>query len=74
MTVEPDADGRARVEGYTVIHARDGAMTVALVCDFDERRRTLRVVEDSWLAEEAMHGELCGREVRLGVDGALRWT
>jgi acetyl-CoA C-acetyltransferase len=74
MTVEPDAEGRARVEGYTVIHARDGARTVALVCDFDEQRRTLRVLEDPELAKEGMGGELCGREVLLGADGALRWT
>ena len=73
MMVEPGAEGHARVAGYTVIHARDGASTVALVCDFDERRRTLRVVEDLKLAEEGMHSELCGREVLLGASGALRW-
>jgi len=74
MRVERDAEGRARVAGYTVSHSRDGVRTVALVCDFDERRRTLRVVEDSGLAEEGVHEELCGREALLRADDALRWT
>jgi acetyl-CoA C-acetyltransferase len=72
-TVEPDAEGHARVSAYTVTHSRDGVATVALVCDFDERRRTLRVVEDVELAEEGMNSELCGREVLLGSDGMMRW-
>ena len=42
ISVEPAAEGRARVAAYTVIHARDGERSVALICDFDERRRTLR--------------------------------
>jgi acetyl-CoA C-acetyltransferase len=74
MIVEPGAEGRARVGAYSVIHARDGVTTVALVCDFDERRRTLRVVEDRELAEEGMSSELCGREVLLGTGGAVRLT
>lgn len=74
MSVEPDAEGRARVAGYTVIHARDGSRRVALVCDFDEHRRTLRVVEDPDLAEEGMSRELCGREVDLGTGQSLRWV
>lgn len=73
IDVEPDAEGRARVAAYTVIHARDAASRVALICDFDERRRTLRVVADPELAEEGMSSELCGREVELGVGGAMRW-
>ena len=73
MIVEPDAEGRARVAGYTVIHAPDGATTVALVCDLDERRRTLCVVEDPELAEEGMRVELCGREVSLETGSAVRW-
>ena len=73
MTVERDAEGRACVSGYSVIHARDGATTVALVCDFDEHRRTLRVVEDPELAEEGMRSELCGREVLLGSHDSVRW-
>jgi acetyl-CoA C-acetyltransferase len=73
MNVEADAEGRARVAAYTVIHARDGTTKVALICDFDECRRTLRVVEDPELAEEGMTTELCGREVVVGVGGAMRW-
>ena len=72
-TIDPDAEGRARVVAYTVIHSRDAAATVALVCDFDERRRALRVIEDPELAEEAMNSELCGREVLLGSAGRIRW-
>jgi acetyl-CoA C-acetyltransferase len=73
ISVEPAAEGRARVAAYTVIHARDGTRRVALICDFDERRRTLRVVEDSDLADEGTTAELCGRYVDLGVGGAMRW-
>jgi acetyl-CoA C-acetyltransferase len=73
-TVEPGAEGHARIAAYTVIHSREADPTVALVCDFDESRRTLRVIEDPELAEEGMHSELCGREVLLGSDNALRWT
>jgi hypothetical protein len=35
----------------TVIHSRDGAKTVALVCDLDDQRRTLR---------EGVHRYSCG--------------
>jgi acetyl-CoA C-acetyltransferase len=73
-TVEPDAEGRARVAAYTVIHTRDSVPRVALVCDFHERRRTLRVIENPELAEEGMSSELCGREVLLGANGDFRWA
>ena len=46
---------------------------VALVCDFDDGRRTLRVVDDAALAEEGMRTELCGREVEVGGAGRVDW-
>ncbi len=73
IEVVPDAEGRARVTGYTVFSARDAADKVALICDFDEKRRTLRVVEDPELAQAATREELCGRELELGAGDALRW-
>lgn len=74
IRVEPEAEGRATVSTYTVSTARDAASGVALVCDFDESRRTLRVVQDPDLAEEAMREELCGREVELLPGGDVRWS
>jgi acetyl-CoA C-acetyltransferase len=73
MNVEPAAEGHARVAAYTVIHERDGKRKVALICDFDERRRTLRLAEDAELADEGMMNELCGREVVFGAGSAMRW-
>jgi acetyl-CoA C-acetyltransferase len=73
VAVEPDAEGQARVASYTVIPVREGTPKVALLCDFDEHRRTLRVLEDPELAEEGMQAELCGREVLVEAGGALRW-
>ena len=75
ISVDPHGEGRARVASFTVVHERDGRKRVILFLDFDERRRTLRVVEDGDLAEEAMSSELCGREVDVivGAEDGLRW-
>lgn len=73
VPVERDATGRARVASYTVNQAKDAAQGVALVLDFPDGRRTLRVSPDPALAEEAMRTELCGREVDVLGDGALRF-
>jgi hypothetical protein len=73
IEVVPDVEGRARVAGYTVFSARDAADKLALVCDFDEARRTLRVVEDPELVQAATREEFCGRELELGAGDALRW-
>ena len=73
IEVVPDAEGRARVTGYTVISERDAADKLALICDFDSERRTLRVVEDPDLAQAATQQEFCGRELELGAGDALRW-
>jgi acetyl-CoA C-acetyltransferase len=73
IEVVADAEGRARVSTYTVSSGREGVQGVVLVCDFDESRRTLRVVDDPDLARTAVREELCGREVELGAAGKLRW-
>jgi acetyl-CoA C-acetyltransferase len=70
--VEPTATGRATVSGYTVSHGRDAARGVALFCDFDATRRTLRMVDDEALFELGQREELCGREVEVLADG-VRW-
>lgn len=74
IDVNADAEGRARIASYTVIRDRKGANRVALICDFEQTHRTLRVVEDPDLAEEAMSSELCGREVVLDTGDRLRWV
>jgi acetyl-CoA C-acetyltransferase len=71
--VVPEATGRARVSTYTVATERNAAQGVVLVCDFDETRRTLRVVDDPELAKAATREEIIGREVELGPENALRW-
>ncbi len=73
IAVEPGATGHARVASYTIIPERDRAAKVALVFDFDEVRRTLRVVEDRDLAEEGERIELCGREAVLGPGDEIHW-
>ncbi|HEB91253.1 MAG TPA: acetyl-CoA acetyltransferase [Deltaproteobacteria bacterium] len=73
IAVEPGAEGSARVASYTVIHERDETPKVALLFDFDEHRRTLRVVGDRDLAEEAERVEFCGREAVLGPEERIRW-
>ncbi|MAG29289.1 MAG: hypothetical protein CL908_00150 [Deltaproteobacteria bacterium] len=73
IAIDREAEGRAIVSAYTVSKARDAANGVAMVCDLDEATRTLRVVQDPDLAEEAMREELCGREVELGPEGAVRF-
>lgn len=73
VVVDSSATGRARVVSYTVSMGRDVAQGLILFCDFEDGRRALRVVTDSDLAAEAMQKEFCGREVDLGVDGAVRF-
>ena len=51
---------------------RDAARGVALFCDFDATRRTLRMVDDEALFELGQREELCGREVEVLADG-VRW-
>ncbi|MFK7898757.1 MAG: hypothetical protein AB8G23_23185 [Myxococcota bacterium] len=73
VSVDREAQGRARVTAYTVSHDRNAAQGVPLICDFEDGRRTLRVVADEALAEEGERAELCGREVEVGPEGAVRF-
>jgi acetyl-CoA C-acetyltransferase len=73
VRVDREAQGRARVSAYTVSHDRNAAQGVPLVCDFEDGRRTLRVVADEALAERGAREELCGREVEVGPEGSLRF-
>ena len=73
IAVEREATGRARISSYTVSHARDAANGVALVCDFDDNRRTLRIVQDTELMERGCREELIGREVEVLANGGVRW-
>ena len=73
VVVDPHAAGRARVVGYTVGLIGAAANGVALVCDLEDGRRALRVVDDPRWAEEGMREELCGRVVDLSADGAVDW-
>lgn len=73
VRVEREAEGRARVAAYTVSHDRNAAQGVPLICDFENGSRTLRVVADEALAQQGAESELCGREVELGPEGAVRF-
>jgi len=74
VDVQTDAEGRARVTTYTVSRFGELEQGLALICDFDDGRRTLRMVDDPDLAREATERELIGREVDLGPGGAVRWV
>ena len=71
--VDREARGRATISGYTVSHNKSAANGVVIVADFDETRRTLRVVDDPEMMDLGAREELCGREVELLADGGVRW-
>jgi len=72
--VARDATGRARIVAYTVSHDMNAAYGVALVADFEDGRRTLRVVDDpEWMALGERE-ELCGREIDVLADGTVAWA
>lgn len=73
IAVEPAATGRATVRSYTVSHDANVAHGVAIMADFDDARRTLRVLDDPELMARGEREELCGREVELLADGGVRW-
>ena len=72
VVVDPEATGRARIASYTVSQSRDAAKGVALILDFEDGRRTLRVLPDPELAERGMREELCGRAVDVGPGGQTK--
>ena len=52
----------------------NAAYGVALVADFEDGRRTLRVVDDpEWMALGERE-ELCGREIDVLADGTVAWA
>ena len=74
VVVAPAASGRARIASYTVYPGRDGALCAALFLDLEDGRRTLRVLPDPTLAEQAMREELCGRTVEVGPGADCRFV
>lgn len=72
IEVVRDAEGRGRVATYTVSTDRHAATGVILLCDLEDGRRTIRVVDDPELATIGLQEELCGREVELGGGGHFR--
>jgi len=73
VVVDPEASGRARVSSYTVSPSKQPFQGVALFLDFEDGRRTLRVVPDPELAATAMREELCGRAVDVGAGNDVRF-
>lgn len=72
VTVVRDAAGSARVASYTVGAIGSAPLAVALFLDFEDGRRTLRVVADPELAERGMREELAGLPVDVLADGGVR--
>ncbi len=68
-----DAAGSARVASYTVGAIGLAPLAVALFLDFEDGRRTLRVVADPELAERGMREELGGLPVEVDADGGVRF-
>ncbi len=46
---------------------------IVVICNSDETRRTVRVIDDPDLAKRAIREEIIGREVELGPHNAIRW-
>jgi acetyl-CoA C-acetyltransferase len=67
-----DAAGDAVVEGYSVMHSRDGTPEQALVsCLLTDGRRAWGTSDDAALATAMCEGEWVGREVELDSEGTL---
>jgi hypothetical protein len=67
-----DATGPARIASYTIGAIGQAPRAVALFLDFEDGRRTLRVVADPELAERGLREELGGLPVEVGAEGAAR--
>jgi acetyl-CoA C-acetyltransferase len=64
--VTAQAEGAARVAGYTVLHGRDGEPDrAAAYCDLADGSRTIAVSRDAEWLREMEATELCGRTVRV---------
>ena len=67
-----DFQGEAEVEGYTVMHDRDGAPEIAFAsCLLRDGRRTWGVGRDRGVAAMLTEGEWVGQKVRIGAEAEL---
>lgn len=67
--LEEEPFGRGRIEGYTVVHDRDGLPERALaLVRLDDKRRTLLNCWDGAVATAMASGEWFGTEVEVGPD------
>jgi acetyl-CoA C-acetyltransferase len=65
VEVVAGGEGAGRIATYTVLYEGQTPARAALVCDLEDGRRALRVVDDPELAALGTSEELCGRAVRL---------
>lgn len=73
VALAPDAAGPAIVEGYTVMHDRDGRPERAVAaCLLNDGRRAWGDSTDRAVAAELCDGEWVGRAVTLDAEGRLR--
>jgi acetyl-CoA C-acetyltransferase len=73
VSLDARAAGDARVASYTVLYEGEKPARAILFCDFEGGRRRLLVAEDPELALAGTREELCGRALRVGAEGDLRW-
>jgi acetyl-CoA C-acetyltransferase len=67
-----DWQGEATVEGYTVMHDRDGNPETAFAaCLVADGRRTWAVGHDAGIAQAMTEGEWVGQKVRIGPEAEL---
>jgi acetyl-CoA C-acetyltransferase len=67
-----DAAGSATIEGYTVMHSRDGEPETAIcACLLTDGRRAWGTSTEPGLARAMCDGEWVGRDVQLDVAGTL---
>ncbi len=66
LDLAPDHDGPARIDGYTVVHSRDGAPERAIVvATTADGRRCVASTADTDLAAAMVHEEWCTRDVHV---------
>ena len=71
-TLAEDWQGEVTVEGYTVMHDRDGNPETAFAaCLLADGRRTWAVGHDAGIAQAMTEGEWVGQTVRIGAEAEL---
>lgn len=63
--IDPDADGPARVVGYTVGHLGGKPYEAVVVAETPDGRRTVAASQDSDTVEAMRVGEWCGRTIHI---------